>query len=183
MRLPSDIISWIGRQCGREIKRSADCDYLALDIESVTGEHIGVNTIKRLLGFIDDERDTRITTLDIIARYLGCTTWEQLQLMEQRRANSSFDGERDEIVVRLLEAGQRVRITYLPDRELVIECAGDGRFEVIQSANSKLHVGDVITFTHIIKGYPLLVSDVLRDGKSLGAFTSGEAQGINYCLM
>ena len=79
MLLPKYIIHWMENQCGRKMLRSADCNYLALDIESLTGEHIGVNTIKRLLGFINDERNTRMTTLDIIARYLGCETWEQLQ--------------------------------------------------------------------------------------------------------
>lgn len=54
-------IKYMETQCGRKIRSSADCEYLALDIESLTGEHIGINTIKRLLGFIRDEHNPRIT--------------------------------------------------------------------------------------------------------------------------
>ena len=85
-------IKYMETQCGRKIRSSADCEYLALDIESLTGEHIGINTIKRLLGFIRDEHNPRITTLNIIARYVGCETWEQLRRMDYAYASSSFTG-------------------------------------------------------------------------------------------
>lgn len=172
MLLPKYIIHWMENQCGRKMLRSADCNYLALDIESLTGEHIGVNTIKRLLGFINDERNTRMTTLDIIARYLGCETWEQLQLFKSRYEGSSFTMRRKEIMVRQLEQGQLIKIQYPPQRSLIIEYQGDCNFSIFESENSKLAVGDQITLTHIIEMYPLMVSEVTRDGQSLGAYTT-----------
>lgn len=175
MILPRYIVFWMEKQCGRKIVRSADCDYLALDIESVTGEHIGVNTIKRLLGFIKENRNTRMTTLDIVARYLGCETWEQLEKYKSRYIGSRFSMKRKEIMVRQLEQGQRVEIHYPPMRRLIIEYQGDCHFTIIESENSKLAVGDQILLTHIIEMYPLWVSEVIRDGQSLGAFTTGNS--------
>ncbi len=175
-------IRWMEKQCGRKIKYSADCEYLALDIESLTGEHIGVNTIKRLLGFIKDEHNPRTTTLDIIARYLGCETWDQLRQLDRVFASSSFTGKRKEVIVRQLEHGRRIRIMYYPKRIVDIEYLGDCHFIVLKSENSKLQQGDQLILTHIIEQYPLLVSDVIRDGESLGSFSTGESF-ISYRLL
>ena len=60
---------------------------------------------------------------------------------------------------------------------------GANRFRVQESINSKLRAGDELTATHIVQGYPLLVSDVLREGQSLGSFTAGKAQGIRFKIL
>ncbi len=175
MVLDKDVISWIETQCGRKIRCSADCEYLALDIESLTGEHIGVNTIKRLLGFIQNEHNPRTTTLDIIARYLGCETWENMRKYTRVLQTSSFTNIRVAFPVREMEPGSRIRILYFPERIVDIEYQGDYHFIVFNSVNSKLQQGDQLFLTHIIPGSPLWVSDVIRDGKSLGSFSTGES--------
>ena len=71
MKLSPYITELLREKSGNEIRLSRDCELLALDVESVTGEHIGVNTMKRLLGFIADERTPRTSTLDVVAHYLG----------------------------------------------------------------------------------------------------------------
>lgn len=172
MVLKRYIVSWMEKQCGRKIRYSGDCEYLALDIESLTGEHIGVNTLKRLLGFIKDEHNPRTTTLDIIARYLGCETWEQLCRCNNHIISSSFTGKRKEVVVRQLEPGRRIRIMYFPQRIVDIEYQGDCHFIVLKSKNSKLQQGDQLILTHIVDRYPLMVSEVIRDGESLGSFST-----------
>ena len=179
MKFSPYTVNLLEQKCGKDIRLSGDCEYLALDIESVTGEHIGVNTLKRLLGFIDDERDPRTSTLDIIARYLGFENWQALQVYDDK-SNSSFDSTADEIRVAGLAVGQHLLISYLPDRRLTIAYQGHSRFIVLSSENSKLLQGDTLLITHIVRGYPLLVSEVIRDGQSLGSFTAGKAQGISF---
>ena len=182
MKLSPFITELLREKSGNEIRLSRDCELLALDVESVTGEHIGVNTMKRLLGFIADEREPRISTLDIIARYLGYDDWEALRLMDANSSNSSFD-DRDEYLACYLEIGQRVLVSYPPNRTLTIENQGDNHFIVLESENSKLLKGDQLTLTHLVRGYPLLVADVMREGSSLGAFTAGKSQGIDFELL
>ena len=80
MKFSLYVTDLLKQKSGRDFRLSGDCEYLAFDIESVTGEHIGVNTLKRLLGFIDDEREPRISTLDVIARYLGFENWDVLSI-------------------------------------------------------------------------------------------------------
>ena len=182
MKFSPYVTNLLRQKSKKDFRQSADCDYLALDIESVTGEHIGVNTLKRLLGFINDEREPRIFTLDVIARYLGFDNWDVLSIYDNK-SNSSFESSSEEIRVSELSEGQCVQISYLPDRRLVMAYQGNGHFLVQLSENSKLLVGDELTLTHIVQGYPLLVTEVIRDGKSLGPFTAGKAQGIRFKLL
>lgn len=183
MKLSENIKRLLGEQCGREFAVPNDCTVLALDIESKTGEHIGVNTIKRLLGFIDDEREPRVSTLNIIARYLGHDNWETLKLVDNRTGNSDFNESQGALDTAQLQPGAMVEITYQPDRRLVIKKAGGNEFTVVESLNSKLLAGDRLRLEHIVKDFPLLVSEVIRDGASLGTFTAGKLQGVNYKLL
>lgn len=124
----------------------------------------------------------RISTLDIIARYLGYDHWESLRAHDIQTENSSFD-ERDECLPNQFPQGQKVQVSYLPNRKLILEYVGDYRFRVIESENSKLKTGDELTLTHLLRGYPLMASDVVRDGNPLGSFTAGKAQGIDFKLL
>ena len=182
MKFSPYITELLQQKVKRELRLSSDCEYLALDIESVTGEHIGVNTLKRLLGFIDDEREPRPSTLDIIARYLDFENWDMLKCFDDK-SNSSFSAVEDEIRVSNLVNGQHIQISYLPDRLIELEYGGDGRFVVRESQNSKLQEGDELEIAHIVKGYPLLVSHVRRGGADLGSFTAGKAQGISFKIL
>lgn len=182
MKFSPYIKDMLQQKANRKLRLPADCEYLALDIEMVTGEHIGVNTLKRLLGFIDDEREPRLSTLDIIARYLDFENWDLLKCFDDK-SNSSFNATEDEIRTIDLYLDQRIQISYLPDRLIEIEYSGDERFVVKESQNSKLQIGDELIITHIVKGYPLLVSHVWREGIDLGAFTAGKAQGISFKIL
>lgn len=182
MKLSPYITDLLRKKSGNQIRLSRDCEFLALDVESVTGEHIGVNTMKRLLGFIADERTPRTSTLDVLARYLDFEDWDALRLSDKASSNSAFD-ERDEYLACYLEKGQQVQVTYPPNRVIVLENLGDNLFRVRKSENSKLQEGDLLTLTHIIRGYPLLISQVVRDGENLGTFTAGKIQGINFELL
>ena len=103
-------------------------------------------------------------------------------MVDENSSNSSFD-DRDEYLACYLEKDQQVVISYPPNRSVIIENMGDNHFRVIESENSKLLKGDLLTLTHIVRHYPLLVSEVIRDGRSLGAFTAGKAQGIDFELL
>ncbi len=171
------------RKSGLDLCGPSDAERLALDIETITGEHMGVNTIKRLLGMIDDEREPRVSTLSIVARYLGYADWEELVLFD-KGSNSAFnDDDEGVLTASSLPKGSIVKVSYSPDRELRFCHLHDGRFLVEQSVHSKLQVGDEISLTHFVKGYPLLVNEVTRGGKSLGRFVAGKERGIDFQQM
>ena len=182
MILSQNIQQQLKRKSGSDLRLPSDIEFLALDIESQTGEHMGVNTLKRLLGFIDDERQARVSTLDIIARYLGYADWEVLSALDAK-SNSGFDDTEGLLCASSLKEGQCVEVTYLPDRRVVLRHESENRFSITESENSKLHVDDVVLLTHFVQGYPMLVSQVIRGDLRMGSFIAGKARGISYHLL
>ena len=177
------MIECLKRRSGLELRLSSDIERLVLDIEVKTGEHIGVNTMKRLLGYIKDERQTRESTLDIIARYMGYDNWKMASKIELSRFSSSFGYTIKELRMSRLSVGSRVRFTYNPEREVIMRYIGNQRFVVEKSVNSKLLKGDVLEIWHMIRRYPLFVTSVVRDGEDLGPFTAGKVGGLTALRM
>lgn len=178
MKIPFHIIQLLKRKSGNELRLPSDCEYLSLDIESKTGIRIGATTLKRLVGFANDERTPHTSTLDAIARYLGYAHWDELSKIEDN-GNSDFDSPDDEIRSADLQPGANVEITYLPDRRLTLEYLGDNRYRVTASENSKLQKNDEVEILNFVLHHPLLVVNVWRDGESLGQFTAGRVSGLS----
>ena len=76
MRLPFHIVQLLKDKSVNDLRQPSDCEFLSLDIESKTGVRVGSTTLKRLLGFAQDERSPHASTLDAIARYLGYAHWD-----------------------------------------------------------------------------------------------------------
>ena len=178
MRLPFHVIQLLKQKCGNELRQPSDCEILSLDIEGRTGVHIGATTLKRLIGFAQDERMPHASTLDVIARYLGFAHWEELTKIEDR-GNSDFNSSDDEVRSADLQAGMLVEITYLPDRVVTLKYLGNNRYRVEQSLNSKLQTGDEVEILNFVLHHPLLVVQVWRNGESLGQFTAGRVSGLS----
>ena len=178
MKLPFHIIELLKRKSGHDLRLPSDCEFLSLDIESRIGVHIGATTLKRLVGFAQDERMPHTSTLDAIARYLGYTHWDELSKIEDQ-GNSDFDTPEDEVRSADLQPGANIEITYLPDRELRFEYLGDNRYRVLGSENSKLQKDDEVEIHHFMLHHPLLVVNVWRSGESLGQFTAGRVSGLS----
>lgn len=178
MKLPFNVIELLRRKSGSDLRLPSDCQLLSLDIEGRTGVHVGATTLKRLLGFVPDERTPHLSTLDIIAQYLGYAHWEELSKVEDK-GNSGFKVSDDELRSADLMPEAEVIITYLPDREVTFCYLGNNRFCVVDSQNSKLQKGDEVEILHFVLHYPLLVMNVWRNGQELGSFTAGRVSGLS----
>ena len=178
MIIPFHIVQLLKRKSGNELRQPSDCELLSLDIESKTGVRIGATTLKRLLGFAQDERTPHKSTLDAIARYLGYAHWDELSAIEDQ-GNSDFDAPDGELRSADMQPGRSVEIAYLPDRRLVMQYLGDGLYRVSQSENSKLQKDDEVEILNFVLHHPLLVVNVWRKGESLGQFTAGRVSGLS----
>ena len=178
MKLSFHVIELLKRKSGSGLRLPSDCELLSLDILGQTGVRIGATTLKRLLGFAQDERQPHTTTLDAIARYLGYEHWEELSAIEDS-GNSDFDAPEGELRSADLHTGSFVEIAWLPDRRLVLEYLGDCHYHIAESANSKLLVGDELELQSFVLHHPLFVINVWRDGKPLGQFTAGRVSGLS----
>ena len=151
---------------------------LSESIFSETGEHLSRNTLARLLGLYPEDVDPRRGTLDIIAKYLGYESFEELDQIILK-GNSSFlpDEDVEDVLSDQLPVGSTVVLTYKPDRELTLLYKGEEVYTVTKSVNSKLRNGDICVIRQFLQGYPLQVLQVKRGDVCLGRFTAGERQG------
>lgn len=124
MKLPFHIVQLLKSKSVKELRQPSDCEYLSLDIESKTGVRIGATTLKRLLGFAQDDRTPHATTLDAIARYLGYAHWNELAMIEDK-GNSDFEVSEGEVRSANLQPGATIEITYLPDRKVKLLYLGN----------------------------------------------------------
>ena len=178
MKFSFHVVQLLKETSGNDLRIPSDCEYLSLDIESKTGVRIGGTTLKRLLGFAQDERTPHTSTLDAIALYLGYAHWEELSQIEDK-GNSDFDAPDEEIRSSDLQPNANVEIAYLPDRRLKLQYLGNQRYRVVESENSKLRVGDEVEIQNFVLHHPLLVLNVWRNGESLGQFTAGRVSGLS----
>lgn len=182
MKFNSIIIKYLSDRCGCDVTGPSGATALANDIEAKTGERLAANTIKRLVGVLPYDFTPRDTTLDIIARYLGSTSW-QLLIEAVNDRISEFDGENPFIEVKTLKPGTEIRFGWEPDRQIRLRHLGDGECRVIEVSNSKLKVDDILSLSQLAEGYPLVAKKVTRNGISLGCYTSAKLTGITGIII
>lgn len=178
MKLPFHIVQMLKAKSGSDLRLPSDCEFLSLDIQSKTGVPIGATTLKRLVGFAQDERTPHASTLDAIARYLGYAHWDELTKIEDA-GNSGFDCSDEEVRSADLPVDACVEITYLPDRLVRMQFLGNQRYRIVKSQNSKLQAGDEVEIQTFVLHHPLLVLNVWRNGEPLGQFTAGRVSGLS----
>ena len=143
----------------------ADFAELSLRIKLATGEDISADTLSRVWGYKKGYSSVRGTTVRILEAY--------------GKAGSESDFiygiavKADE-----LQPGNIVRIAWLPDRVALLEYMGDYRWEVMEIANSKLHVGDSFSCRVIAQGQPLIVDNLQSGDQHIAGYTIGGRNGL-----
>lgn len=161
-----------------DVTTKAGAEYLRHDIEARTGESLSLNTVKRLLGILSYDSRPREITLYIIARYLGYNDWEQLQNSIQDKI-SDFNSPVEFIDLKELPADTVVIIKWNPEREIKLRHIKEEKYIILEAVNSKLQKGDVLSLSQIAVGFPFMAREVVREGKSLGNYTSARLEGVS----
>ena len=77
-----------------------------------------------------------------------------------------------------LTAGTELVIGWSPNRMLTLRYLGESLYEVVTTENSKLLCGDRFVTGCFIKGQPLLLPYVERDGARTMPFVAGRHGGL-----
>lgn len=180
--LHPSIINKIKDKYGHEVIYSADCALIASEInKGRSGPIVSVSTIKRLLGFAGTPETAptpRANTLDIIAKWLDYDSYKSLLDSIGLSDEASEFTSMQTIDVNDLVEGCQIQVRYVPSRVIVMTYMGDYQFMVNESVNSKLRQGDRIRLTHLVLGQEMLVSEVIRDGHSLGSYRAAKDGGL-----
>ena len=156
--LPLSVIEQIKQKSGLDFVNAKDFEVLSESFPA--NDRLGVNTLKRLMGYAKTPIEPRKTTLDAIAHYLGQTSWEMLMGLQP----SDSDWVEKSVCADEIREGSFVEVQWLPDREITLLCIGENRFRVTESRNGRLLVGDEVTIQHFRLDYPLEVTHIVRNG-------------------
>ena len=176
-KLPKEVIDKLGETLGSPIRYTSDCEKLSADISKRLNEIIGVTTLKRLFGFVNDVKVPRPITLDILARYTGFDSYDSMIRELGVEGDSGFESDPDVVSARL-NPGDRVSFTYLPDRQVTLEYQGDLSFRVVESKGSSLQAGDIVITPVFYLHQPLRIESVKRGDSNLGRYVAGKVSGI-----
>lgn len=175
----NEILRRLKEKVGLEMSKSSDFDALSQSITDSTSENLSVNTLKRLFGFKTDKVVPRLSTMDIIAQYLGYSDYESLIKELGEDADISLFTPIDCLEVQELEKGTQIRVAYAPNRVFFLTYLGDYQFIVNDVEGSKnIRKGDLLTITQLAVGHRFVVSHVVRDDHDLGTYESAKFKGL-----
>ncbi|MBR6354549.1 MAG: hypothetical protein IKS01_02080 [Paludibacteraceae bacterium] len=176
----------IEREVKRKIRTPYDFEFLAGVIWERLHENLSPTTLKRLWGYIDGADTTRRTTLCLLAQFLGFADWEAYQASLAMRTDiESEDFEGEGVHINDLQKGDRVEVTWLPNRRCVFRYEGDAHFTVVEAENAKLQVGDTFDAACFIIGKPMyldnLKSQMSNDKLQMTnvSYVAGSKNGLN----
>ncbi len=175
----NEILKRVREKVGLDMTRSGDFDILSQAIKDRTNENLGINTLKRLFGFKTDKVVPRLSTMDIIAQYLGSEDYESLIKELGEDADISLFTPVDCLEVKDLEKGTQLRVSYAPNRVYFLTYIGDFNFIVNEVDGSRnIQKGDLLTITQLAVGHRFVVAHVVRDGEDLGTYESAKFRGL-----
>ncbi len=181
MVLDLHIQKLISEKNGFEMTNSLQFSLLSDEIFKSTQSRLSVNTLKRLYGMLP-EVNTTSTTLDIIAKYLGYSSWKRL-IAAGMDIHSSFNNDFLCVLPKEMEAGQCLTIAYEPDRIMKLKITQDYWCEVLSCTGGKICVGDLLDIPSLCIHAPLIVMEVVREGQSLGSYIGGKEGGVTEIIL
>lgn len=148
----------------RKIETPADFDFLRGIIWERTHEQISTSTLKRLWGYVDGVDNARNSTLNVLSKALGYENWDAfiLKLKSENVDNSDLVMS-ESMSSSDLKIGDRLMIAWQPNRVCRLKYLGDNQFEVMESQNSKLKVGDTFRCGLFILGEPVYINDLRQN--------------------
>jgi len=179
MKLSEITINEIKQKSGLTFETVKDYETLGNLIYSSIGRRLGATTLKRLFGNIEDERKPILYTLNTLAMYLGCKSWEDYN--KKHDLSSEYDYTDDAVYISQLELGTRVYVKYL-NREvsfLVVQHEQQKALKVVSCINSSLQENDLVFIYRLKLGTCIEATQILRD-KSIGNYkTHGEITDLS----
>ena len=175
----------VEERLGRGMLSPKDFEYLHGIIASELNENVSVSTLKRLWGYSKYLSSPSVSILSTLCRLVGYRDWEDYRENREKEDNApSAIVLNDKITVATdLEVGDRIRLTWAPQRVCDIQYHGDGDFEVLASQTTGIKAGDWFCCSLIVSGEPLWLSNLRQYGKAPVAYVCGKQGGVRFEIM
>lgn len=169
----------VERQYGKSITGPSDFESLRQKVYESTGDLVSISTFKRLWKYVGDNHKSRLSTLNILSKYVGRKDFADFvsmtdfaKFVDSRYFSGTMLRAED------LSCGAEVLLSWNPDREVLLRYEGDRIWRVIDHSKSKLEDGDRFRATAFIQGEPLYLETIIRDGKPTAPYIAGQRGGI-----
>lgn len=170
----------------KKLQTPKDFEYLRERIYARLHTLVSRTTLMRLWGYVDEEVTPRKGTLDILSKFLGYQDWESYQ----ENASLPKGQQSSPVMSRKLNVnsdlyiGERLRLTWQPDRVCDVEYLGELSFRVIASENTRILPSDTFQCSLIVEGEPLYLDNLRKgDGSTSAetiAYVCGKKTGVNF---
>ena len=180
-KLKTDIESAINRKMVSPL----DFTFLQERILVRTNKYLSTTTLKRLWGYVREEVNTRRTTLDILATFLG---YADFAAYANLRNQTLEEGESNPVVSSALYSsdltpGVKLQLTWAPDRVCIVRYMGNDKFIIVESQKTRLQPEDIFRCRCFIEGEPLYIDLLDNDGALRSVYVCGKKNGIRYKLL
>lgn len=175
---------------GLAMQVRSDFDILSMKIRRQTDASISSTTLRRFFGYQEPEGNAgnSIGTTNIICQYAGFRNMEDFAYNIYNKVYGE-DTSEFTISIRLLSSselnrGDRIRIAWAPDRNMVVHYEGANEIFMVESCtNGKLMEGDTFHCHQFVQGEPLLCKFVIRKGMPPVDYICGRHGGIRFELL
>lgn len=169
---------------GEPMATPRDFEALSQRLDKRLGERLSVSTLKRLWGYVNNGFTPSRHTVDVLARFLGYAGWQQFTERATAGVAPSDPVMGESLnVEEHLGVGDRLRLTWAPDRECVIRYCGRTEWIVERSRNTRLQPGDVFKCGLFIAGEPLYLDDLRQLNRPATAYVCGRTAGVRFELL
>lgn len=177
----SELMRLVEKKYDRKLHTTTDFEEFSLMLGRKNYGRISTSTLKRLWAYVSDTRTPRVATLNVLAKYIGHDSFDTFVewLKQSTTYNSSFFSA-THLAASDIKEDIVVETGWLPNRIIRIRYLGASEFEVTYSENSKLAAGDRFLTGCLIKGQPLYLPFVVRNGGKTPAFIAGRNGGLSY---
>ena len=167
-------------QFGRDMETPADFSDLSDDIRvKLKCSSISATTLKRLFGYIKYDKCISLSSLSLLARYLGYSGWNAFCM--NYKSESDFISNQV-IYSKNLSKGDSVAFEWNPNRYCLAEFLGNDKFLVRDAQNCKLEIGDTFTTTQFTLNNPLIITDLIQirmSDNSPKKYVAGSKSGLS----
>lgn len=173
----------VDRHFGKRLETTTDFAHLSQEIAISKAGYISTSTLKRYWGYVKHHYlSKRITTLDILARYVGYSDFNHYAAsIDNHEATDSDYNSSLSLDAHTLQPGTKLLISWYPDRSIIVTYQGNLIFLVMKSTNSRLTEGMRIKCMTMVKGQPLILNiiDTYAPDNSI-IYIAGKKHGIDW---
>ena len=169
----------IEQRMGVALQSPADFERLLQQIWDKQHSVLSLSTIKRVWGYVESSGAPRISTLNTLSQFLDYADWNAyLVALEQRKESESgmFMGEGVRALD--LQVGERIEVTWQPNRHCVFRYMGDNQFVVEEAKNAKLQEGNTFHAVCFMVGQPMYLDNLLLADGTRTSYVAGKRHGL-----